>query len=116
MHPGRLTSANPTAGLVDTSPYPRCAKGYQPGNVRAMPVARTRRWTGGLRQRSVHRVRETIAHAGQDVRVGVERDRDGGVPEHLLDQLGVLARLQQDRRCGVAEIVEPDAWQPRAVE
>src|SRR5262245_16661411 len=34
-------------------------------------------------------------------------DRDGGMPQPLTDNLRMDARLQQQRRGGVAEVVEP---------
>jgi hypothetical protein len=46
-------------------------------------------------------------HAWHHLTVDVEGNGDGGVPEHLLDYLGVCA-LQQEKACRrVTEIVEP---------
>jgi hypothetical protein len=53
-----------------------------------------------------------LLHRGDDVAVGLERDGDVCLPENLGDDLGVLAGLERQRRPGVPEVVEPDAWQP----
>ena len=42
-----------------------------------------------LAERFVHRGRCAAVYAGQNVRIGVERQRDAGVSEKLLDVLGV---------------------------
>ena len=47
-------------------------------------------------------------HVRADVRVGVEGDGYGGVPEHLGDDLRVDVPAQQKGRAGVPEVVEPD--------
>ena len=44
--------------------------------------------------------------------VGVERYRDGGVSEPLLDDLGVDACLEREGRVGVSQIVQPYLRQP----
>jgi hypothetical protein len=46
------------------------------------------------------------------VTVSIQRDRDGGVPEHLGDDLRVYALRQQQRGAGVPEVVEADLRQP----
>lgn len=43
------------------------------------------------------------------MRVEIERDGDGGVPETLLDDLGVDARLQRQGCPGMAEVMQSDA-------
>lgn len=42
------------------------------------------------------------------MRVGVERDRDGGVSEALGDDLGVDAGVQRESGVRAPEVVEPD--------
>jgi hypothetical protein len=49
----------------------------------------TNYYTNALRQRIFHRCCGLISHVGEYVRVGVEGDGYGGVPEHLGDDLGV---------------------------
>jgi hypothetical protein len=52
-----------------------------------------------------------LLHVGDNVAVDVERDRDGGVPEHLTHYLWVhLACKEQGRRC-VAKVVKANVWQ-----
>jgi hypothetical protein len=47
--------------------------------------------------------RRLLLHRRGRVRVGVERDRDGGVPEALADDLGMDTGLQGERGVGVAQ-------------
>jgi len=56
--------------------------------------------------------RRVLLHGRDRVRVRVERDRNRGVAEALLDDLRVDARLERDRRVRVAQIVQPDLRQP----
>jgi hypothetical protein len=42
------------------------------------------------------------------MRVGIERDDYGGVPEHLRDYLGVDALGERQRGAGVVQIVEAE--------
>ena len=42
------------------------------------------------------------------MRVNVERDRDGRVAEALGDDLRVDARLERERRVGVAQVMQSD--------
>ena len=49
----------------------------------------------------------TVLHVGQDVGVGVHRLRYGGVPEHLLDYLGMRTLPEKDRGTSVPEVMEP---------
>ena len=58
----------------------------------------------------------TGRHRRDDVRVEVERDRDGGVAEHLGDDLRMHASAKQDRRGRVAEVVEADPLEACALE
>jgi len=51
-----------------------------------------------------------LLHRWDDVRIGVEGDRDVCVPEDLRDHLGVLAGLEGQRRPRMREVVESDAW------
>ena len=54
-------------------------------------------------------VREGVVERREQVAVAVECDGDAGVPEPLLDGLGVSALGDQQRRVRVAEIVESHA-------
>ena len=49
-------------------------------------------------------------YSRQDVAVNPERERRSAVPQTFLNDLGVYALLQEQRRVTVAEIVEPDHW------
>ena len=55
-------------------------------------------------------------HRRGDVAVEVERDRDRRVAEHLGNDLRMHAATQEQRRGGVAQIVEADPRQPRVLE
>ena len=50
------------------------------------------------------------------MRVEVERDRDGRVPEHLAGDLRVDPAAEHERRRGVSEIVEPELRQVGAAQ
>jgi hypothetical protein len=50
------------------------------------------------------------------MRVGVQGDGDAGVPEHFGYHLGVDVLREQDRRAGVAKIMEADLWEPGPLE
>jgi hypothetical protein len=68
-------------------------------------------------QQLSHLVGSLLLHRWQDVRVGVERHGDAGVPEPLGCDLGVYPAAQQQRRGGVPEIVEPQrVGEPRLAE
>ena len=58
-------------------------------------------------QRRVVR-RRVFLHVGHHVAVGVQRDRDAVVPEALVHNLGMHARLEQVRRVAVAQVVEQE--------
>src|SRR5215210_3101539 len=53
----------------------------------------------------VHRSCRRVAHSWEDVAVGVEGDRYGGVAEELLHDLGVDPSREEQRSAGVPEIV-----------
>ncbi|GAA3246628.1 hypothetical protein GCM10020256_74380 [Streptomyces thermocoprophilus] len=53
---------------------------------------------------------------GADVGVDGGGDADVGVPEELLDHDEFHTLLQEERRSGMAKIVEPDTAEARAVE
>jgi hypothetical protein len=55
----------------------------------------------------VYGVGYPAVHPGQDVRVGVQSLRYGGMTQELLHVLGVDVAAQQQRGARVAEIVEP---------
>ncbi len=46
------------------------------------------------------------------MRVDVERDVDLGVPQSLLNDLGMDPLLEHEAGGGVTQVVEPDVWQP----
>jgi hypothetical protein len=48
---------------------------------------------------------------GKDVRVGIPGDLDAGVPQPLRHSLDVHPGLERERRVGVAQVMEADAWQ-----
>jgi hypothetical protein len=60
----------------------------------------------------IHCGRRVTVHSRNDVAIGVEREGDGGMAEHLRDELDVNALDEQDRRCGVAHVMESDGRQP----
>jgi hypothetical protein len=55
--------------------------------------------------------RRLLLHRRDGVRVGVEGDRDGGVPEALGDDLGVDAGLECQGGVGVAQVVQANLRQ-----
>src|SRR5918998_1572340 len=57
-------------------------------------------------ERGVHRAGGSIAHVGQDVAVDVEGEAYVGMPEEVLDELGVDALAQQEGGARVPEVVE----------
>ena len=48
-------------------------------------------WPRPANREELSQVDNTLLHPGQDVRIGVQRQRDRRVPEHLLNHLRVLA-------------------------
>ncbi len=52
-------------------------------------------------------------HGWDDVAIGIKSQDDGGMPEHLRDELDGHAFGEQDRRRCVAHVVEADGWQSR---
>ena len=46
------------------------------------------------------------------MRVDVERNVDLGVPQSLLNNLGMDALLQHQAGGRMSQVVEPDVWQP----
>ena len=67
-------------------------------------------------QSLAHRVGGLAAHAGQHVGVSIEGDGDGGVPEKLLDDLGMDVALQRQLGAGVPEVVEAEPRQLRTLQ
>jgi hypothetical protein len=71
-----------------------CGTGFTPkavcGEERAGDVMTSSALEGKrlLRKTFLHRFSCALLHRGQHVRVGVERDGDGSVPQHLRDDLG----------------------------
>lgn len=57
----------------------------------------------------VHGLHSLLLHVGKDVRVQVQGDGDGRVPEHLLDDLRVDSLHKEQRGTRVPQIVEPCA-------
>ena len=56
--------------------------------------------------------RSFLLHRRDDVRVGVECDRNRGVAQAFLNHLRVDTLCEKERRRGMSQIVEPDWWQP----
>ena len=50
------------------------------------------------------------------MRVGIEGQRDLTVSESLHDDTRVNSLRQQERRCGVAEVMDAERWQPRCLQ
>ena len=57
-----------------------------------------------------------LLHVREQVRVDVQGDADGGVSEHLGDDLGVDVLREQQRGAGMAEVVKANLWQPRVLQ
>ena len=57
--------------------------------------------------------RRLLLRRRDGVRVGVERDRDGGVPKALGDNLGMDASLKRESSVCVPQVVQADARQQR---
>ena len=57
-------------------------------------------------QRGLHSGGRLVSHAGQDVGVSVEGKGHGGVPQEILDELGMVAPGEQQRGARVPEVVE----------
>ncbi len=53
-------------------------------------------------QRFVHRGRRAAVHVGQSVGVGLEGERDAGVPQEFLDVLGVDVGVPEGDDVGLA--------------
>lgn len=53
-----------------------------------------------------------MLHAGDDVLVGGHRESGGGVAESFGDDFDGDAGFEEQGGVGVAEVVEPDSWQP----
>lgn len=53
------------------------------------------------------RIRGVVLHSGQQVLIGLDRVGDVGVSESFADDLDVLARSDEQRGVGVAQVVEP---------
>ncbi len=66
-----------------------------------------------LAQSVAHGVRGLTAHAREHMGVGVEGDRDAGVPHELLDELRVYVLLEEERRAGVAQACKVIGLLPR---
>jgi hypothetical protein len=52
-------------------------------------------------------------HVGEHMRVGIERDSDVGVTQHLRDDLGVDVLREQQCRARVPEVMEGRFYEPR---
>jgi hypothetical protein len=59
----------------------------------------------------VRRLRQFPGEFGQDVRIGVRGDRDGGVTEQVLHDFEVGAGGEGEGGSAVAQVMEPDGWQ-----
>jgi hypothetical protein len=75
---------------------------------------------GRFTEQGVQRVRSFAMHGRSSVGVEVERDRHGGVAEHLRDELRVDALAEHERRRGVQReqftLTQPrrSGWRRRA--
>src|SRR5665647_1411044 len=70
----------------------------------------------GRRHQRRDQRRRFLLHRRYGVRVGVERDRHGGVPEALRDDLRMDAGLKGERRVSVPEVVQADLRQHRLLD
>jgi hypothetical protein len=61
-----------------------------------------------LPQNLIYRIAYRTVHAWQDVGVGVQGLRCGGVSKKFLDVLGVYVTAEQQRSARVPEVVEAD--------
>ena len=59
-----------------------------------------------FREKRVQSVRRLAPHARNRVGVGVEGERDRGVPEHLLDHLRMRSGRERERGGGVPQVME----------
>ena len=62
----------------------------------------------GLGENTFHGSSRGVSQSREHVTVGIQGDRDGGMTEKLLDDLGVYSRREERRGAGMTEIVEPD--------
>ena len=79
------------------------------GLGRRRPAPARRRRTG---EQLAHPLRGLTVHRRESPAVVVERERGAVVPQPLLDHLRRNTRLRQQRRMGVAQVVEPHRWKP----
>lgn len=69
-----------------------------------------------LTKQPVHRLRSGVLHVWQNVRVHIERHGDGCMSQHLAHDFRIDTLAQQERRGGVAEIMEANQRQPSALQ
>jgi hypothetical protein len=73
-------------------------------------------YTNALRKRLFHSRNRAALHVRKHVGVGVERDGDGPVPQHLGDDLGVDVFEQQYGCGGVTQLVKRHRRKPGTLE
>jgi hypothetical protein len=81
-----------------------------------LPIRFRRELFLGCSECAVNDSGRVLLHAGQHVRIKIERDADLGVPEALAGDLGVNARREQVGRVGMAQVVEADPRQVAVLE
>jgi hypothetical protein len=64
----------------------------------------------------LYAIRRTFLHAWYDVGVSVERHRDGGVPESLLNHLRVLTGGKKQCRVRMSQVVDAHIREPESAE
>ena len=72
--------------------------------------------TDPLRQGALHGAHGLLLHVRQHVGVGVHRLLYRGVPEHLLDYLGMSALGEQEGGTRMPKVVKPYPGQPGVLE
>ena len=67
-------------------------------------------------ENAVHLVRRFLSRLIEKMRVDLKSERDGGVPEQLLDRLGMHTLGDQQGRGAVSRVVRANPAQPGGVE
>ena len=67
---------------------------------------------GAPRQSRLHIGCQSVARYGEHMGLSGERYRYDSLPQHLLDELGMLADLQEYHCARVPEVLEPYLRQP----
>src|SRR5215207_5454801 len=96
----RVRVPPPVPPETPAKPYKK--RGRERGPVQMPGLPYTSFYTNALRERLFERGGGVVAHVWEHVRVGVQGDGDGGVPEHLGDYLGVDVLREQERCASMA--------------